>query len=170
MALYKTKAIVLGSRMFDETAKLVTFFSPEHGKIRIIAKGAKRTNSKFMGRLETLSVLELLVASGRNLDILSQCEVVETFPNLRKNYDALLKALYFVRVIDGATLDRQKNFNLFKLLAMSLKKLDEGSSLFEAEKYFEVNFLRVEGLFSSQSPPDVLIGEHLGIDIRQWKN
>jgi DNA repair protein RecO (recombination protein O) len=169
MALYKTKGIVLGSRAFEETGKLVTFFTPDHGKIKVIAKGAKRMTSKFGGRLETLSLLELLLASGRNLDILSQCETIESFQGLRENQEALRSALYFVRVIDASTLDRQRNFNLFKLLALSLKKLQEGEDPGKVEKYFEVNFLKVEGLYRKQAPPDVLIGEHLGVDIRPWK-
>jgi len=169
MALYKTRGIVLGSKPFEETAKLITFFTLDHGKIRVIAKGAKRLSSRFMGRLETLSLLELLIASGRNLDILSQCEVSEGFSKLKKGPETLRQALYFVRVIDKATLDRQKNVELFKLLALSLKKLEDGVRSLEVEKYFEVNFLRAEGLFRTEDPPDVLIGEHLGVDIREWK-
>jgi len=169
MAFYKTQGIVLGSRAFGENGKLVTFFTPDHGKIKVVAKGALRPTSKFGGRLLTLSLLELLLASGRNLDILSQCETIESFQGLREREAALKSALYFVRIIDASTLDRQKNFDLFKLLMLSLKKLQEGEDPSKVEKYFEVNFLKVEGLYRRQAPPEVLIGEHLGLDIRKWK-
>jgi len=169
MALYKTKGIVLGSRPFDETGKLVTFFTNDYGKIRVIAKGAKRPTSKFGGRIETFSLLELLIAGGRNLDILSQCETIESFQKLRESEDTIRMGLYFIRVIDAATVEGQKNANLFKLLAYSLKKMKEGMGLEKVEKFFEVNFLKVEGLYRGNMLPDILIGEHLDVDVRAWK-
>jgi len=159
----------MGSRPFEETGKLMTFFTSDYGKVRIIAKGAKRLTSRFMGRLETLSLVEIMAAEGRNLDILSQCEMIESFPQVKSDGDRLQKGLYFARVVDSATMDQQKNPNLFKLLALSLKKLNEREDLGKTEQYFEVNFLRAEGIFKTSQPPDVLIGEHLGVDIRPWK-
>ncbi|KAF0134242.1 MAG: DNA repair protein RecO (recombination protein O) [Candidatus Saganbacteria bacterium] len=169
MALYKTKGIVIGSREFGETAKMITFFTSDYGKIKIIAKGAKRMNSKFGGRLELFSFLDILAAKGRNLDILSQCETIETFQKIRDKAESLCLGFYFIRVIDRALVESQKNFDLFKLLVYSLKKTKDGVGEEEVLKYFEVNFLRVEGIFKKGVPPDILIGEHLGVDIRPWK-
>jgi DNA repair protein RecO (recombination protein O) len=169
MALYKTKGIVLNSRPFDETGKLVSIFTSDYGKIRVIAKGAKRPTSKFGGRIETFSLLELLIAEGRNLDILSQCETIESFQKLRESEDTIRMGLYFIRVIDAATVEGQKNANLFKLLAYSLKKMKEGMEFEKVEKFFEVNFLKVEGLYRGNMHPDILIGEHLNVDVRAWK-
>ncbi len=169
MALYKTKGIVLGSRAFDETGKLVTLFTNDYGKIRVLAKGAKRLNSKFGGRMETFSLLELLIAKGRNIDILSQCETIDSFQKLREKAETIALGLYFIRVVDLALVERQKNVDLFKLLALSLRKLKEGIDSRTVEKFFEVNFLRVEGICRENVAPDILIGEHLGVDIRPWK-
>ena len=169
MALYKTKGIVLTSRPFDETGKLVTIFTIDYGKIRVIAKGAKRPTSKFGGRIETFSLLELLIAEGRNLDILSQCETIESFQKLRESEGTIRLGFYFIRVIDAATVDRQKNARLFSLLAHSLNKLKEGIDFIKVEKFFEVNFLKVEGIFRGNMSPDILIGEHLNVDVRAWK-
>jgi DNA repair protein RecO (recombination protein O) len=169
MALYKTKGIVLGSRPFDETGKLVTFFTSDYGKIRVIAKGAKRPTSKFGGRVETFSLLELLIAEGRNLDILSQCETIESFQKLREREDFIRLGLYFIRIIDSATVERQKNRPLFKLLAHSLAKMKEGIEIPKVVRFFEVNFLRVEGIYRDNLLPEILIGEHLDVDVREWK-
>lgn len=167
MPLYKSKGIVLKSAGFDESAKLVTIFTYDYGKIRVIAKGAKRPTSKFGGRLEPFNLIYFTAAKGRNLDILSQCETIERFENIRNNHDSLKIALYFLKVINAATDIAQKNTNLFKLLYMSLKKINDGADA--AGKFFEVNFLKVEGLFRKDIPADILIGEHLGEDIRKWK-
>ncbi len=170
MALYKTKGIVMGSRPFDETGKLVTIFTSDYGKIRVIAKGAKRPTSRFGGRVETFTLLELLIAEGRNLDILSQCETIESFQKLRESADGLRIGFYFIRVINAATVEGQKNSDLFRLLAHSLNRLKQGEDLPKLEKFFEVNFLRVEGIFRKGIDPAILIGEHLGVDVRTWKN
>src|SRR3989339_135105 len=140
MALYKTRGIVIKSIPFEEAGKLVTVFTKDFGKVKVIAKGAKRPTSKFGGRLEPLTVLDLSIAEGRNLDILSQCETVETFQSVRSNSALLNSAIYFLKIIDRATDERQKNLNLFKLLGVSLQKLKEGEPISEVEKYFEVNF------------------------------
>lgn len=169
MALYKTKGIVLKSRPFEEAAKLVTFFTQDFGKVTAIAKGAKRPTSKFGGRLEPFTLLELSIAEGRNLDILSQCETIDNFQKLRELPEFLKLGMYFLRIIDKASEVKQKNPNLFKLLVLSLRKLRDKEPFDKVERYFEVNFLRVEGLFRKDVQPDILIGEHLGEDVRLWK-
>lgn len=177
MAVYKTQGIVLGSRPFDEAGKLVTLLTRDYGKIRVIAKGAKRLTSKFGGRLEVFTLLEMSLAEGRSLDILSQAEALEWFGPLRRDPDKLSAGFYFIRIIDRATVDHQKNFDLFRLLYYSLKKLSEEKAVptgrqarEDAIKYFESNFLKVEGLFRQKVATDILIGEHLGEDVRPWKN
>ena len=136
----------------------------------MIAKGAKRPTSRFGGRVETFTLLELLIAEGRNLDILSQCETIESFQKLRESADGLRIGFYFIRVINAATVEGQKNSDLFRLLAHSLNRLKQGEDLPKLEKFFEVNFLRVEGIFRKGIDPAILIGEHLGVDVRTWKN
>jgi len=169
MPLIKTQGIVLGYRNFSENDKLMTIFTRDYGKMRIIAKGAKRLTSKFGGRMEPLTVLEFSAAKGANLDILSQCQTIETHQSIREDADTMKYAAYFVRIIDAATVDHQKNEKLFKLLYVSLKKLKDGEKVKEVVKYFEVNFLRVEGLMRKKGDPALLISEHLDKDVRPWK-
>lgn len=169
MAFYKTKGIVLGSRPFEESAKLVTFFTKDCGKLTIIAKGARRLTSKFGGRLETFSYLDILAAKGRNLDILSQIELLDSFQGIREDHKQLNLGFYIVNVIGAATVYGQKNPELFKLLLLSLKKIAEGVSLDYIVKYFEINLLRAEGLYRTDEPPEDLISSHLDKDIKSWK-
>ncbi len=157
------------TRPFEEAAKIVTFFTKDYGKVTAIAKGAKRPTSKFGGRLEPFTLLELSIAEGRNLDILSQCETIDNFQEIRNNQSYLKLGLYFLRIIYKASEDKQKNPNLFKLVVLSLQKLRDKEPMDKVERFFEVNFLRVEGLFRKDVSPDILIGEHLGEDIRPWK-
>ena len=69
MAAYKSKAISLKTKPFAEADKLVTLFTRDHGKIRAIAKGARRVPSRFGGRVEPFTYSDCFIAKGRNLDI-----------------------------------------------------------------------------------------------------
>ncbi|OGC03655.1 DNA repair protein RecO [candidate division WOR-1 bacterium RIFOXYA12_FULL_43_27] len=169
MALYKATGIVLGSHPFEESGKLVTIFTRDLGKISVIAKGSKRPTSRFGGRLETFSLVEVLAAEGRNLDILSQVEVINSFQPLRENSLFLNLGFYFVRIIGFSVLRGQKNRRLFNLLFSSFSKLADGIDPNYVVKFFEINYLKVEGLYRSDRFPEDLIAEHLDKDIRWWK-
>ncbi|MFC1496192.1 DNA repair protein RecO [Candidatus Margulisiibacteriota bacterium] len=169
MALYKTEGIILGSCPFEESGKLVTVFTKEHGKISVIAKGAKRPTSRFGGRLETFSYGELLLAKGRNLDILSQMELRESFQSIREDHTQLNLGFYFIKIIQAATMQRQRNPKLFKLLLLSLKKMKDGAALDYVVRFFEINLLKAEGVFRADQLPEEIISEHLDKDIKLWK-
>lgn len=172
MALYKTRGIVLGSRPFDESAKLVTFLTKDHGKIVVIAKGAKRPTSKFGGRLETFTYADLLLAKGRSLDILSQMEVRESFQKIRENPAWLNLAFYFIKIVEASSLQGHKNEQLFKLLLASFKKIIDNNASETIDyivKFFEVNYLRVEGLYQKGGMPEDIITDHLEKDVKWWK-
>lgn len=168
MSLYKAKGIVLGSIPFEESGKLVHFFSREYGKIKLIAKGSRRPGSRFGGRLEPFTYCEVLAAKGRELDILSQIELIEPFRKVRENPEFLHLGIYFVRVVSAATEFGQKNPELLKLLLLSLKKLNEQEAGAKVERFFDLNFLKIEGIYRPQALPKMLISEHINKDITSW--
>ena len=69
MALYNDTGIVLRSYPFGEADKVVVLISPNRGKLRTVAKGVRRTKSRFGGRLETFAHVELVLYEGKNLDV-----------------------------------------------------------------------------------------------------
>lgn len=168
MALYKAKGIVLGSIPFEESGKLVYFFSREYGKIKLIAKGSRKPGSRFGGRLEPFTYSEVLAAKGRDLDILSQIELIEPFQKVREHPDLMHLGIYFIRVVSAATEFGQKNPELLKLLLLSLNKLKEQEDGAKVERFFDLNFLKIEGIYRAQALPKMLISEHLNKDITSW--
>lgn len=168
MALFKARGIVMGSKPFEESGKLIYFFSREYGKIKLIAKGARRPGSRFGGRLEPLNYCEVLAAKGRDLDILSQIETIEPFQVLREKSELLYPGLYFVRIITAATEFGQKTPELFKLLLMSLAKLSKGEEVEAVQRFFELNFLKIEGIYRPDRDPKVLLSDHINKDISLW--
>ncbi|NIR39720.1 MAG: DNA repair protein RecO, partial [Actinobacteria bacterium] len=84
------KGIVLRSYPFGEADRVVVLLSPNHGKLRTVAKGVRKTKSRFGGRLEPFTHVDLVLYEGRNLDTITQAEVIEAFPTLRGDLDRVL--------------------------------------------------------------------------------
>jgi hypothetical protein len=76
---------------FGEADRVVTLYSPRLGKFRAIAKGVRRPKSRLGGNVELFTHVNVLVAQGRNLDVITQAEAVRTYRHLR---DDLWKAAY----------------------------------------------------------------------------
>jgi len=145
MPLYNVESIIIRSRNAGEADKIITVFSRNYGKISVIAKGAKRPTSKFGGRLEVFTYNQMLLATAKTFDILSQCETIESFFKIREDKDKLNAGAYILRLIDASTEERQRNDQLFDLLLESLHYLEKGKDMNRLMRAFEVKFCLVEG-------------------------
>src|SRR3990172_13347205 len=83
--LYRTEAVILRRQDLGETDRLLTLFSPAQGKLRVVAKGVRRPGSRKAGHLEPFSRVDLLLARGRELDVITQAEAVSLYPHLRED-------------------------------------------------------------------------------------
>jgi DNA repair protein RecO (recombination protein O) len=145
MPLYNAEAINIRTRMFGEADKIIILFTKEHGKLQAIAKGARRPTSKFGGRLEIFTYNKMLLAQGKSLDIISQCETIESFYSLREEKEKLNAGFYIVKLIDIITEERQKNRELFNLLLDSLYGLQNAREAKKLIRSFEVKLCEIEG-------------------------
>jgi DNA repair protein RecO (recombination protein O) len=168
MPAYKTKAISLRARPFAEADKLVTLFTREHGKIRAVARSARRIPSRLGGRVEALTYSDLLIARGRSLDIISQCEVIESFQVLREEAESLRVGLYLLKLVDAGTAEGQHHPELFDLLLKALLTLKQKVSPAKLAFRFERAFLRLEGIYREGIEPRYALCEHTGVDFRKW--
>jgi hypothetical protein len=78
-----TDAIVLSRFDYGEADRIMTLFTPAHGKLKAIAKGVRRTTSRLGGALEPLAELRVALARGRTFDVVTQVEVTHAWLNLR---------------------------------------------------------------------------------------
>ncbi|MCX5725863.1 MAG: DNA repair protein RecO [Candidatus Saganbacteria bacterium] len=147
MPSYNANAINLRSSPFGEADKILTLFSRDYGKIKAIAKGARRPGSKFGGRLEILAYNHYHLASGRGLDIVSQCETIHSFYGVRKDLKKLAPSVYLLKLVGGTTFERQRNSEIFDLLLDSLKLLEGGIPPEVLVKIFEIKLIDAEGFF-----------------------
>ena len=79
MPSYRAEAIVLRTHKLGEADRIITLLTRDRGKIRAVAKGVRRTKSKFGARLEPFSRVDLLVFAGKNLDIITQAESLNSY-------------------------------------------------------------------------------------------
>jgi DNA repair protein RecO (recombination protein O) len=121
--LYRTPAVILKRMDLGEADRIVTLFSRDEGKIRAVAKGVRRTTSRSAGHLEPFTLSDLLLAVGRELDVISQAATVEAFREVRENVDLTTHAYYLAEVVDLLTEDRQENRAVFDILVASLHDL-----------------------------------------------
>lgn len=126
MAIRHDQGIVLRSFPFGEADKVVVLLSPNNGKLRTVAKGVRKTKSRFGGRLETYSHVDLVLYEGRNLDTITQVSMIEPFHKLRSDLDRVVSAGAMVEIADAVAQENEASVRLFLLLQRGLRALDAG--------------------------------------------
>jgi len=143
--LYRTEAIVLKRADFGEADRLLTLYTPGLGKLRVIAKGIRRPTSRKSGHLELFAHSQLLIAKGRNLDIITQAETITAFKPLRHDLLRLTYAYYVAELVDRFTEEGEDNRPLYDLLLATMTRLAEDPEPILAVRFFEVHLLGLMG-------------------------
>ena len=88
MPLYRDEAVVLRTHKLGEADRIITLLTRQHGRVRAVAKGVRRTTSRWGSRLEPFTHVDLQLAEGRNLDVVTQAESLDPFAGrLGEDYD-----------------------------------------------------------------------------------
>mgnify|MGYP001814628499 CR=1 FL=1 len=124
MALRNDQGIVLRSYPFGDADRVVVLLSPNHGKLRTVAKGVRKTKSRFGGRLEPFSHVDLVVYEGRNLDTITSVAMIEPFHRLRADLDRVVAAGTMVEIADIVSQEGEPAMRMFLLLQRGLRALD----------------------------------------------
>lgn len=120
-----TKAVVIKRQDYREYDSLVVFYTKNFGKISLIARGTKRTNSKLASHIEPINLVDLLLVPGKGLDYAGAVYSRNSHLNLKENLDSLHyahSALYWLKTL---TQDKEEDAELFALLAWYLEALDK---------------------------------------------
>ena len=143
--LYRASGIVLRRRDFGEADRILTLFTPEYGKLRVIAKGVRRLTSRKKGHVEPFTYSRLLIARGRELDIITQAETIRSFRELREDLVRLTYASYIAELVHRFTEERDENRPLFDLLLHTLEALAHAKDLRPVARCFELRLLDCVG-------------------------
>lgn len=140
--VYKTEAIVLAHSDFGEADRLCTLYTPSYGKLRAIAKGVRRPLSRKAGHLEPLTRTAFLLAQGRTLDVVAECNTIDAYMPVRDDLWRTACAMYLAELVDQFTAERAENYPVYRLLVSSLEGLSQGQRSDLLLRFFEVNLLQ----------------------------
>ncbi len=124
MGLYRERGIVLRTIKLGEADRIVTLVTEGRGKVRAVAKGVRKTKSRFGARLEPTSHVAVLCWEGRELDVINQAEAIDSFRSVREDLDRLGRAATLLEAVDLVVQERdQNNARLYQMLLGALRTL-----------------------------------------------
>jgi DNA repair protein RecO (recombination protein O) len=130
--LYRSHAVVLRRRDYNDADRILTVFTPNYGKLELIAKGVRKTTSRKAGHLELFAHTSLLVAQARTWDIITEAVTVESFTALRSDLERISQAAYLCELVDCLTEAEDENQPLWDLLVAALTELNAISNVADA--------------------------------------
>jgi DNA repair protein RecO (recombination protein O) len=143
--LYRDDGVVLRTYKLGESDRIVVIMTARHGKVRAVAKGVRKTRSKFGGRLEPMSHVRLLLYRGRELDIVSQAESVEPLSPMLSTLDRASQGIAAIEAVDQLALERESNPRLYRMLVGVLRTIAARPSPLNVPAFYW-KLLAAEGL------------------------
>ncbi|HCI81046.1 MAG TPA: hypothetical protein DHW02_15305 [Ktedonobacter sp.] len=121
---YPTEAIILKQSDLGEADRILTLFTPRKGKFSAIAKGIRRPSSRKTGHLDLLCHTQLQMALGRNLDIVTQAQTIESYPQMHNDMWYMACGFYLAELVDRFVEDSTPHFDVYDLLLASLRTIN----------------------------------------------
>jgi DNA repair protein RecO (recombination protein O) len=128
MGLYRDRGVVLRTYKLGEADRIVVLLTEGHGKVRAVAKGIRKTKSRFGARLEPPTNTSLLFYEGRELDIVTQADTLDHFRPIREDLGRMTDAMALLEVVDQVAQEREANPRLYQMLVAALRTLAERRS------------------------------------------
>ena len=141
----RVEALILRHQRWGEADRILTIFSKESGKLRVIAKGVRKTTSRKAGHVELFMQTALQLAQGRDFWILTQAEAINSFLPLREELQRMGVASYVIELLDKFTYEDGPNPQLYKLAVETLERLTTDASVFVVLRFFEMRLLDLLG-------------------------
>lgn len=145
MPLYKTTGLVIKRTNLGEADRIITLITKDYGKLRAIARGVRKINSKQAGHLEIFSITQLMLAKGKNLDVITSARLKLYFDNILDNYQKLSLAYLFIEMIDKLTVEENPQSQLYRLIVGALRYLNKNSATSLLELYFKLKLIDTLG-------------------------
>ncbi len=139
---FRIEAVVIRHANWGEADRILAIYSRERGKIRVIAKGARKIRSRKAGHLEPFTHITIQLAKSRDLPIVTQVETLDAYLPLREDLVRTGYASYLMELLDRLTYEEEGgNPALFRLLTDSLARLCQEADPWLAIRYYEMRLL-----------------------------
>lgn len=143
--LYRDVGVVLRTYKLRESDRIVVLMTAENGKVRAVAKGVRKTKSKFGARLEPMSHVKVLLYRGRELDIVSQAESVEPLSPMLASLDRASQGMAAIEAVDQLGLEREPNPQLYRMAVGVLRTIGKHPAPLNVPAFYW-KLLSAEGL------------------------
>lgn len=141
----KVEALVLRHTDWGEADRLLTLYTKENGKVRAVAKGVRKMQSRKAGHLEPFTRVTLMLAKGHDLWIVTQAESIAQYDNIREDLQRMGNAAYVVELLDRFTYEEGQNWQIYKLVTETLQRLNENADVFVPVRFYEMRLLDLLG-------------------------
>jgi len=136
VAIYRDTGIVLRTIKLGEADKIITFVTERRGKVRAVAKGVRKTKSRFGARLEPLTHVAFQCYEGRNLDTVTQAETLDAFRAVREDLDRLARATALLEAVDLLVQEGDEDHRILQMLLGALRTLEAGPAPLVVPAFF----------------------------------
>ena len=141
----RVDAVILRHSDWGEADRLLTLYTREQGKLRAIAKGVRKIQSRKAGHLEPFTRAGILLAKGHDLWIVTQAEATRLFQPESEPLQRMGLAAYVVELLDRSTYEDGQNWQVYKLLTETLERVCDDADTFIPLRYYEMRLLDLLG-------------------------
>jgi DNA repair protein RecO (recombination protein O) len=132
---------VLGRHNLGEADRIVTFFTTDRGKLRAVARGVRKIGSRQAGHIEPFSRVDLMLAEGRNLDIVTSARLQAYPVALTSDFERVGQAYLVAHMVDRLTDDGAAAPGIYRLLDYTLSRLEAQGASAVLELFFKLRLL-----------------------------
>ena len=151
---------------YKESDRIFTLISEEEGLMKFIARGAKKPKSKLSGHIEPLNYINVFYRKGAGLNAVSQVESLNSFLDIKKNYDLILEAQYLMELAENLSVEGEGNTFLFKGLISTLSNIASETNKDIQVMIFEFEILRQQGFGMANQLANQAYGQQMGMGQR----
>ena len=125
---YKAEGVILSRRDLGDADRVITVFTQQFGRRRLVARGSRRPASQFAPHIELFTRTSLVGVAGSNLDVLTQAKTIETYPRLRRDLAAFAAAGWSIELLDGLSVDSESMPDAYTALVAFLRLINSSNN------------------------------------------
>jgi len=145
--VYKIEGIILKRKNVGEADRIITVFSKEHGKLRLIARGIRKITSKRAPHLEVFTRISAIIHGGGAMESITEVEPLKVFPYKSQDLKKVSLAYYICELVDNLLPEKQEHRDVFILLTQALDALEhlDTAGIYRESKVFTLELLSTLG-------------------------
>ena len=148
---FRTEGIILSRKNFGEADRILSIYTRDYGKITVLAHGVRRPKSRKAGHVEIGNWCKVFIARGKNLDILTEVELIKAFGIADFESAKANKIYHLLELVETLTAKEQKNRFVFHLLVQFLDAITTENDFNLISSVFKIKLLSNLGFFSIKS-------------------